>query len=1537
MSETTKNLAPLLCLPVSDDHPQWRAWQLRADGIGAHCEFRAPDADWRGEMRALRDAHPDRSLVRVRQAELWLADDALARLLKAANSSVGVVLPMSNSAPELSPAAPDHQLDAEPAAIDSALNALSAHALAPIESPDPPLWVLGGSADPLRGSFIADHIYAHLAGSAVLGLCTPADRRERAAAHPLAALRNALHATGPGDESQWTRAGRDNKPVILHILHGWGGGAATYVRDIGQADYTRTHLLLRAVGNPTRKQHGEWLELSAAAGGPILRRILLSPAISTTADRHAIYAQSLATLIADYAIEQIIVSSLIGHSLEALRTGLPTLWVTHDYFPFWPALHRNFGAPDARFDDAELEADLAATRSNLFTETDAHYWQQLRTATLQAMQVAKIHWLAPSQSVMRNLLRMVPELSASPRHLLPHGLPAWPAHDDITVDMGGKLRLVVVGRINAGKGLDILRVLAPRLGAFADVFLVGSGKAAEALFGVSGVHVLLDYVHADLPAILARIRPHAALLPVTVAETFSYTLSELWSLGIPPIASNLGALEERIDDGVSGILIAPRADEWLQRLIAIDQDRNTLDRIRENLRTHIPRRMPEVLTDYAPLLICGQRVALRYSVHTLDHRSLAHAVDADARSDLQYQLDHALQQLAEQQTELGVRANWGFDLSAQLKERTQWARSLDAEVQRARAWISERETVFMRSLSESDSQRQAMEARVGELQTELTRHMEEAKAIQTALDERIDFLSRALTDRTRELHTVSDENQQLRQARYVLEQYGAELAESRAILHAEHMALHQTSQQLQRLNEQLRYERDNIAAHRQQMLSSSSWRLTQPLRAAGLLAKRAHASLAFRLKRLRSLIGRARGSLARRGLSGTLSRVRQELRDSRAHLPAAVSVSTPEPASDYLPFTMPSGEKPLVSIVIPVFNQLHHTWNCLSALAETVGAISFEVIVVDDGSSDATAREIPRIGGVRFHKNPQNLGFIGACNAGAALARGHFVLFLNNDTAVQTGWLEPLVRTFSEFERVGLVGSKLVYPDGRLQEAGGIIFNDGSGWNYGRFDHPEDPRYDFPREVDYCSGAAILIERALFERFGGFDTLYTPAYYEDTDLAFKVRDAGLRVIYQPASRVVHFEGITSGTDTGSGVKRYQVVNQAKFRERWATALAVQPEPTGDARIALAASHRVKGRILMIDATTATPDQDSGSVRYVNLLRVLHSMGWQATFFADNRAYIPRYTEELRALGVEVQFHPWLSDVVAFFRERGREFDAVMVSRHYVARHYVELVREYAPQARLLFDTVDLHYLREQRAAAVDGSEAMARQAAATREAELDLVRRCDATIVVSPVEQELLGREAIGHRVEVLSNIHQLVGCRADYAQRKDIWFVGGFQHQPNIDAMQWFVADIWPRVRPHLPEVVFHIVGSKMPPEIAALAGNGVEVHGFVSDLDRFLDGCRLAVAPLRYGAGVKGKVNQSMAHGQPVVATPIAVEGMAIESGCEALVADSAEHFAEAMIRLYRDPDLWKSLSDAGLNNTRQHFSFEAAREALIRILHG
>jgi glycosyltransferase involved in cell wall biosynthesis len=325
-----------------------------------------------------------------------------------------------------------------------------------------------------------------------------------------------------------------------------------------------------------------------------------------------------------------------------------------------------------------------------------------------------------------------------------------------------------------------------------------------------------------------------------------------------------------------------------------------------------------------------------------------------------------------------------------------------------------------------------------------------------------------------------------------------------------------------------------------------------------------------------------------------------------------------------------------------------------------------------------------------------------------------------------------------------------------------------------------------------------------------------------------------------------------------------------------------------------------------------------------------------TFLPDNRAHAGRYTSDLQTAGVEVLYDPWIDSLQRLFAERGRSFDFVMISRHYVATRYLSLLKRYCPQAPFIFDTVDLHYLREERLAELESSPSLQRAAAQTRRSELAVIQAADATLVVSPVEQEVLKEAAPDARVHIISNVHEVVGSRRPYRERKDIFFVGGYQHPPNIDAARWFVGDIWPLIRAELPDVQFHLIGSKAPEEVRSLHGDGVCFEGFVKDLEPWLDGCRIAVAPLRYGAGVKGKVNISMSRGQPVVATPTAVEGMFARPGRDVLVASSANEFAAEVVRLYRDEDLWNRISAGGLENVRQYFSVETARLGLQSLLH-
>ncbi|MEO6263647.1 MAG: glycosyltransferase, partial [Luteimonas sp.] len=492
----------------------------------------------------------------------------------------------------------------------------------------------------------------------------------------------------------------------------------------------------------------------------------------------------------------------------------------------------------------------------------------------------------------------------------------------------------------------------------------------------------------------------------------------------------------------------------------------------------------------------------------------------------------------------------------------------------------------------------------------------------------------------------------------------------------------------------------------------------------------------FLFVRALGLVRRGLTSLKTRGWRASWERTRMQLRPR----PASARLGLYMPAAaPFTPFAVPHAGAPRASIVIPVYNQFAHTLACLRALAEHPPRAGCEIIVVDDGSSDETTTALPQISGLRFHRRAGNGGFIAACNDGAARALGEVLVFLNNDTVPQPGWLDALLQTFEEHPDAGLVGAQLLYPDGRLQEAGGVVFADGSGWNYGRFESPQDPRFAYLRAADYVSGAAIAIPRTLFEQIGRFDTRYAPAYYEDTDLAFAVRAAGKGVLYQPAARVVHDEGTTAGTDTGSGVKACQVRNRERFAEHRRAALAVQP--AAGTLPSPAMLHRAQRQILIIDALTPQPDHDSGSLRLVNLMRLLREQGAHVVFLPANRAHAGHYSEQLQQLGVEAWYAPFAQRAPAWLREHGARFDSVLVCRHYVAREFLPLLRRHAPQARLLFDSVDLHYLREQRAAELAGDRALARAAIRTRVAELDVIARADITLVVSETERMLLAQD----------------------------------------------------------------------------------------------------------------------------------------------------------------------------------------------------
>ncbi|MBU1777816.1 MAG: glycosyltransferase [Gammaproteobacteria bacterium] len=655
-------------------------------------------------------------------------------------------------------------------------------------------------------------------------------------------------------------------------------------------------------------------------------------------------------------------------------------------------------------------------------------------------------------------------------------------------------------------------------------------------------------------------------------------------------------------------------------------------------------------------------------------------------------------------------------------------------------------------------------------------------------------------------------------------------------------------------------------------------------------------------------------------------------RMQRFHLPFTSEKIAPKPAENDIPLWLeeihslsnaaPTTVQPDVSIVIPVYNQLPFTLACIHSVLSSRTNYSYEIIVADDRSTDRTTDIFSQgVGRIRHVLGEQNQGFIRNCNNAAKHARGRYLVLLNNDTIVLPGWLDELIGTLDTDPDIGLVGSKLLYPDGRLQESGGIIFGDGSGWNYGRMDDPRKPQYCYMRDADYVSGASIALRTEFWNDVGGFDERYSVAYYEDTDMAFRVRQAGLRVVVQPLSQLLHFEGISSGTDTSSGAKQYQLTNAVIFKDKWSGMLADhgQCDPKR-----LPADRTTRYSILVVDACTPTPDRDAGSLETFQHLRILRSFGFHVVFAPENLAYFGRYTQDLQRMGIETLYAPYWMSFEEVLKKLGSSFELVMIYRAPVANRLIDLVRNHAPQAKIIIDTIDLHFLREEREAALHNDPEKVQTAAATRRKELNIIEHADATIILSSHEmgivQDLLPKAKL-YEIPIV--------CKTpgkgplSHSQRKDIVFIGGFRHAPNLDAVKWFVSDVWPHLLAKGFTGNFHIVGADMPNEITRMHGAGIIVRGHVPDIADVFNEVRVSVAPLRFGAGLKGKVISSLSFGVPVVATSVAVEGGGFTHEGNVLVTDDPETFADSIIRLYDDPLMWENLSQNGVAHCNRSFS--------------
>lgn len=626
-------------------------------------------------------------------------------------------------------------------------------------------------------------------------------------------------------------------------------------------------------------------------------------------------------------------------------------------------------------------------------------------------------------------------------------------------------------------------------------------------------------------------------------------------------------------------------------------------------------------------------------------------------------------------------------------------------------------------------------------------------------------------------------------------------------------------------------------------------------------------------------------------------------------------------------------QAPEVSILVTAFGGFEMTRDCLESIRDAGAGATFEVVLVEDASGEAEMDRFATVAGLRYLRNASNLGFLRSVNAALPSLRGRYVHLLNNDTRVRPGWLDALLHTHALFPDCGVAGSRLVGGDGLLQEAGAVVWSDGDGWNVGRGSAADDPAHDGLREVDYVSGASVLLPADLFRAVGGFDERYAPAYYEDTDLSFRLRERGMKTYYQPRSVVVHAEGGSHGTDTGAGGKAWQRRNREVFRQRWTAELARAQCPRGTLPFLASRRAQLRRMVLVADRHAPHTDRDAGSRAIWQFMRELQECGFDVRFWSLLPERDARYRALLEMHGIEYLdasrcsggFRGWMA-------EHGAYLDDLVLSRPEVAEALLPQARG-VTAARIVYYGHDIHFLRLQgQHEAEGGGDAAA--VARMRAREIAVWRQSDVVLYPSAAEVReataVLEAEGETRIVEAmpLFGFPPRAAAAPVPGGRAGLLFVGGFAHAPNRDGIRWFVAEAWSRLRAAFPDLRLAVAGAGADGLFDGLDADGVEVLGAVGEAelaDRYAQS-RVAIAPLRFGAGVKGKVLEAMNAGLPCVTTAVGIQGIEGASGLE--VADDAAAFAERVAALLTDDDRWRRAAERAMAWIDRHYSVEALR---------
>lgn len=638
--------------------------------------------------------------------------------------------------------------------------------------------------------------------------------------------------------------------------------------------------------------------------------------------------------------------------------------------------------------------------------------------------------------------------------------------------------------------------------------------------------------------------------------------------------------------------------------------------------------------------------------------------------------------------------------------------------------------------------------------------------------------------------------------------------------------------------------------------------------------------------------------------------------------------------------TFSDNKFPDISVVIPVFNKAEFTFQCLKQLSK-IENCNFEVIVINNASKDMTKKLLSRVKNIKVISNSKNLHFLKASNQGAFSADGRFILFLNNDTVPETNSLINALKTIELDSGIGVVGGKLVYPDNTLQEAGSIIWSDGSTIGYIRGKDPLDSEFQFRRSVDYCSGAFLLTRTDLFKKLNGFDEEFSPAYFEDVDYCIRVQREGYKVVYEPTSVITHIE-------FGSSFHSRQAVllmekNQKKLAVKHKEFLNKKHTKDFLNIYKARSNNSYKGTVLYVDERLPHIKTGAGYPRANSIVHALKDKNYFVSVYPliyvdQNESWETVYEDISRDIEVLAIGSYKEEGFKRFIESRPNYYDIIFISRPTT----MKALRKITPDLKLfcnskiVYDAEALFSLRDVQYKKLLGEVFDDQTVDKLVEEETRLAKGINAVSSVSPLEASYFKKAGVS-QVEVISFSHELKTTKNSFEQREGILFVGAIHGNggPNYDSVIWFSKKIFPIIKSKGLNCKFYIVGTNHSKDVAALESEDIKVIGAVQDLSEWFNKCRVFVAPTRFSAGIPHKVTEASSHGIPTVLTGLLHSQLSWLKDEEYLVGENAEDFALKVVEIYNNKNLWDKIRCGVINKIKSSYSKEAFEESVCRVV--